>query len=223
MGNGNGNYLSSSWQKYTDGNNNTNLPEYIPESVFYILAMRTNNQVAVNFQMKVANEILPMIRSTGMYMGEQVYNTLMGDPEMLGNVLIEYGRMKKELEENRYKINSYNNFMDSKQSFSMTTVAKSITYTNPNKDNKIIGRNELFNILRDLNILQHGKDTWNMPYQTYVDQKFFEINIKEVNTKNGNIFIKQVKVLPKGIAFIVSILNDNGYTINEYDIPTEIE
>lgn len=216
-------FTPSQRRENTNVNNKDILPEYISESVFYILAMRANSQAAINFQIKVADEILPMIRRTGMYMGEQVYNRLISDPEALGNMLIDYGKVKKELEENKHKIDSYNNFMDSKQSFSMATVAKSLTYTNHNKGNKLIGRNELFNILRGLNILQHGKDTWNMPYQTYVDQKFFEINIKEVNTKNGSIFIKQVKVLPKGIEFIISILNDNGYSIDRRDIPSEIE
>lgn len=40
---------------------------YIPENIFYLLAMKANNQTAVAFQMKVANEILPSIRKTGTY------------------------------------------------------------------------------------------------------------------------------------------------------------
>ena len=119
-------------------------------------------------------------------------------------------------------MNSYDKFMESKQSFSMATVAKSLIYTNPNKNNSIIGRNELFAILRDLNILQTGSDTWNMPYQEYVDQGYFQINIKEVNSKGNAFFIKQAKVLPKGIEFIINILNENGYSINNSDIPDEI-
>lgn len=198
------------------------LPKYIPEEMFYLLAMRANSQTAINFQIKVANEIIPMIRRTGVYMSEQVYNRLISDPTQLGEMMLDYGRVKKELEDNRYKMNSYDKFMDNKQSFSMATVAKSLIYTNPNKNNSIIGRNELFAILRDLNILQSGSDTWNMPYQEYVDQGYFQINIKEVNSKGNTVFIKQAKVLPKGIEFIINILNENGYSINNNDIPDEI-
>lgn len=140
------------------------VPEYIPENVYYMLAMKANNPVAFKFQAKIANEILPMIRRTGMYMAEQVYNRLVSDPTQLGEMMLDYGRVKKELEDNRYKMDSYDRFMDSKQSFSMATVAKSLVYTNPNKNNSVIGRNELFSILRDLNILQTGSDSWNMPY-----------------------------------------------------------
>jgi len=40
---------------------------FIPENIFYRLAMKASNQTAVAFQMKVANEILPSIRKTGSY------------------------------------------------------------------------------------------------------------------------------------------------------------
>lgn len=201
---------------------NDRLPSYISENVFYRLAVKSNNQNAISFRAKVFDEILPMIRRTGMYMAEQVYNRLVSDPTQLGEMMLDYGRVKKELEDNRYKMNSYDKFMESKQSFSMATVAKSLVYTNPNKNNSVIGRNELFAILRDLNILQSGSDTWNMPYQEYVDNGYFQINIKEVNSKGNSFFIKQAKVLPKGIEFIINILNENGYSINNNDIPDEI-
>ena len=41
--------------------------DFIPENIFYLLAMKASNQTAVAFQMKVANEILPSIRKTGSY------------------------------------------------------------------------------------------------------------------------------------------------------------
>ena len=198
------------------------VPAYISENIFYRLASKLTTPRALQFQSKVYDEILPMIRRTGMYMSEQVYNRLVSDPTQLGEMMLDYGRVKKELEDNRYKMNSYDRFMESKQSFSMATVAKSLIYTNPNKNNSVIGRNELFGILRDLNILQKGSDTWNMPYQEYVDQGYFQINIKEINSKGNTVFIKQAKVLPKGIEFIINILNENGYSINNSDIPDEI-
>ena len=40
---------------------------YIPENIFYLLAMKGKNEIAKNFQLKVANKILPAIRKTGMY------------------------------------------------------------------------------------------------------------------------------------------------------------
>lgn len=43
------------------------LPEYVPENIFYRLAMKAKNEVAEAFQAKVADEILPAIRKTGVY------------------------------------------------------------------------------------------------------------------------------------------------------------
>lgn len=43
------------------------LPEYIPENIFYRLAMKAKNPVAEAFQAKVADEIIPAIRKTGKY------------------------------------------------------------------------------------------------------------------------------------------------------------
>lgn len=39
--------------------------DFIPEHVFYLLAMKANNEVAKNFQLKIATEILPTLRKQG--------------------------------------------------------------------------------------------------------------------------------------------------------------
>lgn len=43
------------------------LPMFIPENIFYRLAMKAKNETAEAFQAKVADEILPAIRKTGTY------------------------------------------------------------------------------------------------------------------------------------------------------------
>lgn len=42
-------------------------PKFIPENIFYRLAMKAKNEVAEKFQAKVADEIIPSIRKTGEY------------------------------------------------------------------------------------------------------------------------------------------------------------
>lgn len=42
-------------------------PEFIPENIFYRLAMKANNEAAERFQALVADEIIPSIRKTGGY------------------------------------------------------------------------------------------------------------------------------------------------------------
>lgn len=51
-------------------------PEYIPENIFYRLAMKARNEVAERFQAKVADEIIPSIRRTGSYLIDNKCNEL---------------------------------------------------------------------------------------------------------------------------------------------------
>ena len=44
------------------------LPDFIPENIFYRLAMKAKNCAAEEFQAKIADEIIPAIRKTGGYM-----------------------------------------------------------------------------------------------------------------------------------------------------------
>jgi prophage antirepressor-like protein len=41
--------------------------EFIPENIFYRLAMKASNKTAIDFQCKIADEILPSIRKHGAY------------------------------------------------------------------------------------------------------------------------------------------------------------
>ncbi len=47
------------------------LPDYIPENIFYRLAMKAKNETAEKFQALVADEIIPSIRKHGGYIAGQ--------------------------------------------------------------------------------------------------------------------------------------------------------
>lgn len=47
-------------------------PAYIPENIFYRLAMKAKNETAEKFQALVADEIIPAIRKTGSYTAQQL-------------------------------------------------------------------------------------------------------------------------------------------------------
>ena len=42
-------------------------PDFIPENIFYRLAMKAKNEAAQRFQAKIADEVIPAIRKTGCY------------------------------------------------------------------------------------------------------------------------------------------------------------
>jgi phage antirepressor YoqD-like protein len=47
------------------------LPDFIPENIFYRLAMKAKNETAERFQALVADEIIPTIRRTGGYVANE--------------------------------------------------------------------------------------------------------------------------------------------------------
>ena len=55
--------------------------EFIPENIFYRLAMKANNEAAERFQAKVADEILPAIRKHGIYATDNVIDQILNNPD----------------------------------------------------------------------------------------------------------------------------------------------
>lgn len=58
-----------------------NLPDYIPENIFYRLAMKAKNEAAEKFQAKVADEVIPSIRKHGAYITPNVVDQMIASPE----------------------------------------------------------------------------------------------------------------------------------------------
>lgn len=56
---------------------------FIPESSFYLLAMKANNETAKQFQKQVATEILPSIRKHGAYMTPDTIEKALTSPDFL--------------------------------------------------------------------------------------------------------------------------------------------
>jgi prophage antirepressor-like protein len=58
-------------------------PEFIPENIFYRLAMKAKNETAEAFQAKVADDILPSIRKHGAYITPQKVEEILNDPDTI--------------------------------------------------------------------------------------------------------------------------------------------
>lgn len=71
-------------------------PEYIPENIFYRLAMKAKNKTAEDFQTLVADKIIPSIRRTGGYIVGQEQMT---DDELLSAALLVAQNKIKERDE----------------------------------------------------------------------------------------------------------------------------
>lgn len=62
-------------------------PDFIPENIFYRLAMKAKNETAEKFQALVADEIIPSIRKHGAYMTPETIERMLGDPDAMIKVL----------------------------------------------------------------------------------------------------------------------------------------
>ncbi|CAM2076896.1 MAG: Toxin-antitoxin system, toxin component, Bro family [uncultured Clostridium sp.] len=70
--------------------------DFIPESLFYLLAMKANNKVAQEFQKWLAIEVIPQIRKTGSYQSQQkLINGLNETIEQMQGTIEEYRKICK--------------------------------------------------------------------------------------------------------------------------------
>lgn len=122
----------------------------------------------------------------------------------------------KENEELKDKADKYNKTMESRGTFSVGTAAKIIKAKD--KKGRLIGRNKLFELLRNFGLLQHEKGSHNIPYQNWIQNKLFEIVMK--NNENGSISAV-VRVTSLGIDTIINLLKEEGYMF-EGDIEREM-
>ena len=58
-------------------------PDFIPENIFYRLAMKAKNDVAEAFQAKVADEIIPSIRKHGAYLTPETIEAAIVNPDIM--------------------------------------------------------------------------------------------------------------------------------------------
>lgn len=110
--------------------------------------------------------------------------------------------LENKIQEDKSKVEFYNDVTDSKHTCDMQTVAKVLNF-------KGVGRNTLFEILRNENILQPD----NKPYQKFVDAGWFRLIETKYNDEMSGelrIYFKTV-VFQKGIEKISNILKGLGY------------
>ena len=75
--------------------------DFIPENIFYRLAMKAKNEVGERFQCIVADKVLPSIRKHGAYMTPDTIEKILDDPDTiihLATALKEERQKRKALE-----------------------------------------------------------------------------------------------------------------------------
>ena len=77
--------------------------KYINEGNLYRLITKSKLKEAEKFETWVFDEVLPMIRKTGMYITDNIWAQIASNPEKIGELLIDYGKAYKLIRiENKY-------------------------------------------------------------------------------------------------------------------------
>lgn len=79
-------------------------PEYIPENIFYRLAMKAKNETAERFQAIIADEVVPAIRKHGGYLTPAKVQEVLTDPD----TIIQLATQLKESREKAMKLEAIN-------------------------------------------------------------------------------------------------------------------
>ena len=173
---------------------------YIPENIFYRLAMRAKNAAAETFQAKIADEVIPSIRRHGAYMTPETLKAALLSPDVmiqLCTALRDERDRRGALEAANAALTVDNEMMRPKADYFDELVDRNLL-TNFRDTAKQLHTNQngFIAFLLERKFLYRDKNGKLLPYQRHVDGGLFEL--KEcVNEKTGWSGT-QTLITPKG-------------------------
>lgn len=181
------------------------------ESGLYTVILRSDKPNAKPFRKWVTSDILPSIRKTGMYLTDNVFDMMMRNPEKIGEMLIEYGRTRKENEQLKLdnkikeqqiielqpKAEYTDIILQCKDLVSMTVIAKDY------------GKSAVFmnDLLHKLGVQYKESGVWFL-YQKYAECGYTRTKTFAVGDNNAKTHTYWTQ---KGRLFIYNLLKENGY------------
>ena len=174
---------------------------FVTEDGLYDVILDSRKPQAKTFRKWVTSEVLPSIRKTGSYsIMNKVPQTFAEALRLAAEQQEEIERQQKLIEVQTPKAEFYDDVVESKDAMPMDKVAKTL--------NMGIGRNKLFEVLRNEKILMGN----NTPYQKYVDCGWFRCVESKFSKPNGDICINvKTVVMQKGLDAIRKLLKKKHY------------
>ena len=177
---------------------------FIPEGDVYRLIIRSNLPEAVRFEKWLFEEVLPSIRKHGGYLTPDKIEEALLNPDVLIRLATDLKlaqEQRKALEMQNAamlpKADFYDAVIKSSDTIEMATVAKIL--------NVGIGRNRLFEILREQKVLRDD----NTPLQRYVNLGWFKCVESKYTKPDGGVFVNvKTVVYQKGIDGILKLLKE---------------
>lgn len=197
-----------------DSMGRSQLAVVINESGMYSLILSSKLPNAKKFKRWVTSEVLPAIREDGAYITDNKAMQLMSDPQELGNFLLTIGNRVKALEAEKKELKDTNAKQAAKIARDADDVvfAKAIRYSHHaipvgelaeilTQNGFVIGRNQLFQLLREEKYLSSFNHSWNVPMTQMVKRGLFRITHNL--TRDGRGY-SQTWVTPKGQKHIIN-------------------
>lgn len=189
-----------------DGKGKENLPEFIPENIFYKLCMKANNETARAFQDLVCDEILPTIRKTGGYIATSENDTdedIMAKAILVAQKTIE--RKNERIKHLEIKIED-----DAPRVAFAETIEKAADCILVREFSKVIategidlGERKLYKWLREKGFIFKNSTE---PMQSAVKKGLFKISETVVKTVKGDRVFKTTKITGKGQIYFLELL-----------------
>lgn len=174
----------------------------VNEAGLYRLIFKSRKPDAKKFQRWIYHEVIPAIRKHGAYMTPATIEEIANNPDLLiqlgQNLKLEREKRiaaEKTIEEQKPKVLFADAVETSNTSILIGELAKLL------KQNGVdIGQNRLFDWLRDNGYLIKAKRSdWNMPTQSAMDMKLFEVKERVINNPDGSVLTtRTTKVTGKG-------------------------
>lgn len=180
----------------------------INESGVYSLIFGSKLESAKRFKHWVTSEVLPSIRKHGAYATDATIDNIIADPDfgirLLTQLKEERAKAKaaeEELERNKPLIKFATGVGESNTLIDMGEMAKLLCHNGFK-----IGRNKLFDFLRDQKVILKKKP---VPYQEYVNRGYFEL--REINVARWGEPHYETKTLVTGTGqqFIFNLVQEH--------------
>lgn len=166
--------------------------DFIPENIFYRLAMKAKNETAEKFQALVADEIIPSIRKNGIYATDNVIDEILNNPDF-GIELLTKLKQERQARVEAERKNAI-----------LTHVNKTYTMTEVAKELNLKSAIQLNKLLADKKIQYSVNGTWVL-YSPYSSMGYEEI--KQEILDNGKVIYHR-RITQLGREFILQLFNE---------------